>query len=101
MFVPIPEASAFIKAVGCGRRRNAKDQPRRFPTFQRSPSKAVRTMIYRQGRLGRPKERRPRLSIATMTRFKRFWRPDVVARLSGLGMDIKTDSPSEFAAYIR
>ena len=28
-------------------------------------------------------------------------KPDVVARLSGLGMDIKTDSPSEFAAYIR
>ena len=28
-------------------------------------------------------------------------KPDVVARLSGLGMDVKTDSPSEFAAYIQ
>jgi tripartite-type tricarboxylate transporter receptor subunit TctC len=103
MFVPIPEAIAHLKsgdvrALGVTSKERAQAVPE-IPTIaeQGYPDYDLSAWVGLAAPKGTP--------AAVIDRYNETVRailakPDVVARLSGLGMDIKTDSPSEFATYI-
>jgi len=104
MFVPIPEAAPHIKtgelrALGVTSRERAQALPDVTPIAEQGyPGYDLSAWVG----LAAPKGTQP----AVIERYNGVVRsiltkPDVVARLTGLGMDIKTDSPSEFATYIR
>jgi tripartite-type tricarboxylate transporter receptor subunit TctC len=104
MFVPIPEASAFIKngevrALAVTSKDRAQALPD-VPTIaeQGYPDYDLSAWVGLAAPKGTPAAVIDRYNDAVR---KILTKPDVVARLSGLGMDIKTDSPSEFAAYIQ
>jgi tripartite-type tricarboxylate transporter receptor subunit TctC len=104
MFVPIPEAIAHIKsgevrALGVTSKERAYALPD-VPTIaeQGYPNYDLAAWVGLAAPKGTPAAAIDRYSETVR---KILAKPDVVARLSGLGMDIKTDSPSEFAAYIQ
>jgi tripartite-type tricarboxylate transporter receptor subunit TctC len=104
MFVPIPEASAFIKngevrALAVTSKDRAQALPD-VPTIAEHgyPDYDLSAWVGLAAPKGTPAAVIDRYNDAVR---KILTKPDVVARLSGLGMDIKTDSPSEFAAYIQ
>jgi tripartite-type tricarboxylate transporter receptor subunit TctC len=103
MFVPIPEAIAHIKsgelrALGVTSRERAQALPGLPPIAEQGyPGYDLSAWVGLAAPKGTP--------AAVVERYNGVVRgilakPDVVTRLTGLGMDIKTDSPSEFAAYI-
>jgi tripartite-type tricarboxylate transporter receptor subunit TctC len=104
MFVPIPEASAFIKSGGVRALAvTSKDRAQALPDVptiaeQGYPDYDLSAWVGLAAPKGTPAAVIDRYNDAVR---KILAKPDVVARLSGLGMDIKTDSPSEFAAYIQ
>jgi tripartite-type tricarboxylate transporter receptor subunit TctC len=104
MFVPIPEAIAHTKsgelrALGVTSRERAQALPELPPIAEQGyPSYDLSAWVGLAAPKGTPS--------AVIERYNGVVRsilakPDVVTRLTGLGMDIKTDSPSEFAAYIQ
>ena len=104
MFVPIPEAIAHIKsgevrALAVTSKDRAQALPE-VPTIaeQGYPNYDLSAWVGLAAPKGTPAEVIERYNDAVR---KILAKPDVVARLSGLGMDIKTDTPSEFAAYIQ
>jgi tripartite-type tricarboxylate transporter receptor subunit TctC len=104
MFVPIPEAIAHIKssevrALGVTSKERAQALTD-VPTIaeQGYPNYDLSAWVGLAAPRGTPP---PIIDRYNETVRAILAKPDVVGRLSGLGMDIKTDSPSEFAAYIR
>ncbi len=104
MFVPIPEAIAHIKsgevrALGVTSKERAQALPE-VPTIaeQSYPNYDLSAWVGLAAPKGTPAAVIDRYNEAVR---KILTKPDVVAQLSGLGMDIKTDGPSEFAGYIR
>jgi tripartite-type tricarboxylate transporter receptor subunit TctC len=104
MFVPIPEVIPHIKsgelrALGVTSRERAQALPELPPIAEQGyPDYDLSAWVGLAAPKGTP--------AAVIERYNGVVRsllakPEIVTRLTGLGMDIKTDSPSEFAAYIR
>jgi tripartite-type tricarboxylate transporter receptor subunit TctC len=103
MFVPIPEAIPHIKSgelrpLGVTSRERAQALPELSPIAEQGyPDYDLSAWVGLAAPKGTP--------AAVIERYNGVVRnllakPEIATRLTGLGMDIKTDSPSEFAAYI-
>jgi len=104
MFVPIPEAiphikSGALRALGVTSRERAQALPELLPIAEQGyPGYDLSAWVGLAAPKGTPAAVIERYNGVVRTILAK---PDVVTRLTGLGMDIKTDSPSEFAAYIQ
>ena len=104
MFVPIPEAISHIKSgelrtLGVTSRERAQALPELSPIAEQGyPDYDLSAWVGLAAPKGTPAAMIERYNGVVRTLLAK---PEIVTRLTGLGMDIKTDSPSEFAAYIR